>query len=86
MPLPALLLSLLAAGCGYLASPHRHWQPGPVRYWKWAAVLLVAAGLAAWIAALGPVAGVFACVTTLMLGWMVMPWIALWPSFPRRRE
>lgn len=82
MPLSALLLSLLAAGCCYLASPHRRWACGPVRYWNGMAVVLVAAGFATWIAALGPVAGVFACVTTLMSGWMLMPWLGLLRPIP----
>lgn len=75
--MPALLLSLCAALACYLGSVHRHWRLGAARHWRWLALALAGFALGLWVRALGPVAGVMAALTTLMLGWMALPFTAL---------
>lgn len=84
----ALALTLTVAGCVclYLASPNQRWLaralPGkPVLV---AGCLLLAAGLAAWIAALRPLAGFFVTLHVAMVCLVVFPYSAALCRFRRK--
>ena len=82
----ALLLCLASALLLYLASPRQRLRAAPLRRWACAAALLSGAGgIAAWIAVLGPGAGSFGALTTLMLGWAGLPYLA-WYLVPEERR
>lgn len=75
-----LTLALAIAGCAcfYLASPNQKWlaQALPGRVTLVAGGLLLAAGLAAWIAALRPLAGFFVALHVAMVCLFAFPYIA----------
>lgn len=76
MPLLGLLLALTAGLACYLASPQRRlWLGSSLRFWRWLAVACALAALIVWIRALGIFAGVFACLSALMLAWVVLPYL-----------
>jgi hypothetical protein len=67
----AVLIYLASARQGLLSRP----LPGGMRV---AAVILLAAGVAAWIAAAGIGAGIAAALTCWMLAWVALPYLAWW--------
>lgn len=82
----ALLLCFASTLLLYLASPRQRLRATPLPPWARAAAWLVAAGgVAAWVALLGPGAGGFAALTTLMLGWVALPYLA-WYAAPEERR
>ncbi len=86
MPAAALPLCLASALLVYLASPKQRLRASPLPAWTRAmASLAGAAGIAAWVAVLGPGAGGFAALTTLMLGWVSLPYLA-WYAVPEGRR
>lgn len=76
----ALALALTIAGCVclYLASPNQKWRSRPLpRTPLWGvSSLLLAAGLAAWIAELRPLAGFFVALHVAMVCLFAFPYIA----------
>lgn len=85
-----LALTLTIAGCMslYLASPHQKWlaQAPPRKPLLVAAGLLLAAGLAAWIAPSRPLAGFFVALHVAMVCLFAFPFLGALRSFGRRRE
>ena len=82
----ALLLCLASALLLYLASPRQRLRASPLPAWIRAVALLAGAGgVAAWVGLLGPGAGGFAALTTLMLGWVGLPYLA-WYAEPEERR
>ncbi|PWK82729.1 hypothetical protein [Fulvimonas soli] len=79
MTLLALALCLGGALLFYLASPQQRLRRAalPPR-WRLAALLLAAAGALAWCRAAGPGPGLFAALTALMLGWVLLPYLGWW--------
>jgi hypothetical protein len=77
MSLCALLLSFAGAALVYLASAQQGLLarplPGNMRV---PATILLGAGVAAWIAAAGPGAGIAAALTCWMLAWVALPYLA----------
>lgn len=71
----ALLLSFVAAGLLYLASTHRRWgRAVPRRIFACVGAPMLVVALAVWVATLGPIAGVFAASTAVMLAWVALPY------------
>lgn len=69
-----LSLAIAAGALLYLASPHRHWlRTTPRTPFAVAGVLVGTVALAAWIAALGPIAGAVALAASLMPVWIALP-------------
>jgi len=74
----ALLFALSCGLCCYLASANGRWQwLLAKRQWAMAALVLGGIAMAAWVRVLGPVAGLCAWLTALMLAWAALPYIAL---------
>ena len=71
----ALALIILGCACLYLASPNQKWlaQALPGRPALVAGSLLIAAGVAAWIAALRPLAGFFVALHVAMVCLFAFP-------------
>jgi hypothetical protein len=65
----ALTLTVLGCACLYLASPNQKWltQAPPRRLLLAAGSLLLAFGLAAWIAAFRPLSGLFVTLHVAMV-------------------
>ncbi|MGE4340602.1 MAG: hypothetical protein AB7E55_32330 [Pigmentiphaga sp.] len=82
----ALVLTIAGCVCLYLASPNQKWRSRPLpRTPLWAAgSLLLAAGLAAWIAALRPLAGFFVTLHVAMVCLFVFPYSAALRRFGRK--
>jgi hypothetical protein len=82
----ALVLTILGCACIYLASPNQKWRSRPLpRTPLWVAgSLLLAAGLAAWIAALRPLPGFFVTLHVAMVCLFVFPYSAALRSFGRK--
>lgn len=76
--LPALTLTIAGCVCLYLGSPHQKWlaRALPRRPVLVAGSLLLAAGLAAWIAALRPLAGFFVTLHVAMVCLFAFPYLA----------
>ena len=74
----ALTLTIAGCVCLYLASPNQKWlaQALPGRSVLAAGSLLLAIGLAAWIAALQPLAGFFVALHVAMVCLFIFPYIA----------
>lgn len=74
----ALALTILGCACIYLASPHQKWRSRPLPRTPLRAVggLLLAAGLAAWVAALRPLAGFFVTLHVAMVCLFAFPYVA----------
>jgi len=82
----ALALTILGCACIYLASPNQKWRSRPLPrtpFWV-AGSLLLAAGLAAWIAALRPLPGFFVTLHVAMVCLFVFPYSAALRSFGRK--
>ena len=75
----ALALIILGCACLYLASPNQKWlaQALPGRPALVAGSLLIAAGVAAWIAALRPLVGFFVALHVAMVCLFVFPYSAV---------
>lgn len=100
--LQALAFACTAGGAlgVYLASPHqRLWalgaevasDAGPrglhaVRALRVVSALLLAAGVALWVAALQPAAGVFTALSLTMGLWVALPYLAAWRGIVRARR
>jgi len=82
----ALTLTILGCACLYLASPNQEWRsrPFPRTPLRSAGSLLLAAGLAAWIAALRPLSGFFVTVHVTMVCLFAFPYIAALRATRRR--
>ena len=82
----ALALTIAGCVCLYLASPNQKWlaRALPGRSVLVAGGLLLAAGLAAWIAALRPLAGFFVALHVAMVCLFVFPYSAALRSFGRK--
>ena len=82
----ALALTIAGCVCLYLASPNQKWlaRALPGRPVLVAGGLLLAAGLAAWIAALRPLAGFFVALHVAMVCLFIFPYAAALRSFGRK--
>lgn len=82
----ALAAGLAGALLVYLASPRQNWRVVPSAWqWRAAGLALVAVSLLAWCRAAGSVAGVAAALTTLMLAWVLAPYIGWWLARRQQR-
>lgn len=84
----ALALTIAGCVCLYLASPNQRWRlRPPPRTPLWgASSLLLAAGLAAWIAALRPLSGFFVALHVAMVCLFAFPYIAALRATRRRKN
>ena len=75
----ALLATLAGAVLIYLASSQQRLLPAclPVAA-RWSGWLLVALGTAGWCHDSGVGVGIAAALTTLMLSWVLLPYLAWW--------
>lgn len=82
----ALILTVLGCASLYLASPNQKWlaKALPGRSALVAGCLLLAAGLAAWIAVLRPLAGFFVALHVAMVCLFVFPYSAALRSIGRK--
>jgi drug/metabolite transporter (DMT)-like permease len=82
----ALALTIAGCVCLYLASPNQKWlaQAPPGKALLVAGGVLLAAGLAAWIAALRPLPGFFVTLHVAMVCLFVFPYSAALRSFGRK--
>ncbi len=82
-----LALALTVFGCAflYLASPNQKWlsRVPPRRLLLTVGSLLLIAGIAAWIAALRPMAGFFVALHVAMVCLFVFPYSAVLCGFAR---
>lgn len=82
----ALLLCFASALLLYLASPQQRLRKAPLPAWmRLAAWAFATSGAGAWIDVLGIGAGLFAALTTLMLGWVGLPYAAWYAGREQRR-
>lgn len=82
----ALLLCFASALLLYLASPQQRLRKSPLPAWtRLAALAFAASGAGAWIGLLGVGAGLFTALTTLMLGWVGLPYAAWYARREERR-
>lgn len=84
-----LTFSTLGALGFYLASPHQHLHPaagGHIRTLRIIAWVAAALATACSIVALGPWAGVFAALTTIMLALVLLPHLDAWRQLQRERR
>lgn len=74
----ALILTILGCVCVYLVSPNQQWlsRASPRRPFLAAGSLLLLGGLAAWIAALRPLSGVFVTLHVVMVCLFAFPYAA----------
>jgi len=82
----ALTSTVLGCACLYLASPNQKWLSlvPPRRSLLAVGSLLLIAGLAAWIAALRPLAGFFVTLHVAMVCLLVFPYSAALRHFGRK--
>ncbi|TAL73349.1 MAG: hypothetical protein EPN56_08375 [Rhodanobacter sp.] len=84
-----LIFSMLAALGFYLASAHQQLWPVAMvqgRRLRIVAWALAALATAAAIAALGPWAGAFAALTTIMLALVLLPHLGAWRQLQQERR
>lgn len=87
MALLATLLSLASALVFYLCSARQRMRTSTLPTgWRWLAWLLAALSTVAWIASAGTGPGVFAAITSLMLGCVLLPYGVWWRESRRRTE
>ncbi|OZI31067.1 hypothetical protein CAL29_24320 [Bordetella genomosp. 10] len=74
--LSALAFTILGCACLYLASPNQKWfeRESSNRLLLAAACLLLAAGLASWVAALRPLSGLFVMLHVAMVCLFAFPY------------
>ena len=82
----ALALTIAGCVCLYLASPNQKWlaQAPPGKALLVAGGVLLAVGLAVWIAALRPLAGFFVTLHVAMVCLFVFPYSAALRGFGRK--
>jgi len=82
----ALTLTIVGCVCLYLASPNQKWlaQAPPGKALLIAGGVLLTVGLAAWIAALRPLAGFFVALHVAMVCLFLFPYSAALRSFRRK--
>jgi hypothetical protein len=79
--LSALLLNLAGAALVYLASAQQNLLKNPLRVTaRLAGWVLIIAGTICWLIVAGTGAGISAALTTLMLAWVILPYLAWWRS------
>jgi hypothetical protein len=77
--LSALLLNLAGAVLVYLASGQQQLLKSPLRITaRLAGWLAILAGTVCWLSVAGTGAGISAALTTLMLAWVMLPYLAWW--------
>lgn len=82
----ALLLCFASALLFYLASPQQRLRAAPLPRWmRLAALACAVSGAGAWIDLLGTGAGLFGALSTLMLGWVGLPYVAWYAGREPRR-
>jgi hypothetical protein len=89
MTLCALLLSMAGATLTYLASTQQKLLSAPLRpHTRLVAVAIAAGGVVAWLEAAGTGAGIATTLTTWMLTWVALPYLAWWrgASEPTRAD
>lgn len=89
MPWLASLFAMLAALVWYLAAPQQRWLHAPLqRGWRYAGWTLAAASLVLWMVSLDSMSGVVSALTALMLGAVMLPYLAWWlrPTAARSRR
>lgn len=86
--LSALVFTVLGCACLYLASPNQKWfeRVPSIRPLLAAGCLLLMAGLAAWIAALRPLPGMFVTLHVAMVCLFAFPYAAALRSIRRHRH
>lgn len=81
----ALLLSLAGAALVYLASSQQRLRAAPLPLpAKLAGWLLIAAGTICWLREAGIGAGITAALTSVMLAWVALPYLAWWRTSAAR--
>ena len=81
----ALLLCLVGGTSIYLSSQQQQWRAKPLpRLARWMGWLLVALGTGAWIVADGTGVGITASLSTLMLVWVLLPYLSWWRRSVRK--
>ena len=79
----ALLLSMAGATFTYLASTQQKLLSAPLRpHTRLVAIAMAAGGVAAWLETTGTGAGIAATLTTWMLTWVALPYLAWWRGAP----
>lgn len=81
----ALLLCLAGGTSIYLASKQQQWRAQPLpRMALWTGWVLLGLGTTAWIIADGIGVGVTAALSTLMLSWVMLPYLSWWRRAARK--
>lgn len=81
----ALLLNMAGATLFYLASARQKLLSAPLRVgFRMAGLAAIGGGAAAWLAAAGLGAGIATTLTSCMLTWVALPYLAWWRSAPER--
>ena len=79
MTLCALLLSMAGATLIYLTSAQQKLLAAPLRpHTRLVAMGMATGGVAAWLEAAGTGAGIAATLSTWMLTWVTLPYLAWW--------
>ena len=87
MTLCALLLSAAGATLIYLASAQQRLLPTPLHPGsRVSALAMIITGFAAWLSAAGLGAGIAAALTSWMLTWVALPYVAWWRGVRRRAQ
>lgn len=85
MAVLATILSLGSSVVFYLCSARQRMRVMALATrWRWLAWLLAALSAATWIAAAGTGAGLFAALTSLMLGCVLLPYGTWWLESRRK--
>lgn len=82
-PLLAFACGVIGAWLVYLASPKQNWGVAVRgRALRWAGGVLSLVSLPAWCHAVGVAAGIATGLTTLMLVWVLAPYLGWWVRQP----
>ena len=85
MLLLALACGVAGASLAYLASPKQNWGvPARARVLRWPGLVLSLVSLLPWCRVTGLAAGIAAALTTLMLAWVLAPYLGWWLRQPSR--